>query len=49
MLHISEDQKVLLNRLMDIIAHDDSLLEQLAAEMEIESKELDELVNTIEF
>ena len=49
MKQLSEKQQILLNRLMDIIAHDDGLLEQLASELEIDNTELSDLVNTVEF
>lgn len=45
---LSEHQKIILNRLMNHIAHNDELLVELANEIEIEPSELESLVN-IEF
>jgi hypothetical protein len=46
---LTEKQKILLNNLFDIIAHNDIILEDLAHETGVEVEELSELVNTVEF
>lgn len=48
MNHLSEEQKILINKLFDLIAHDDALLEKIASEIEVEQSELEMLVN-VEF
>ena len=46
---LTEKQKILLNNLFDIIAHDDIILENLSHETGTPVDELSDLVNTIEF
>jgi hypothetical protein len=47
--NLTEKQKILLNNLFDIIAHNDIILEDLAHETGVEIEELSDLVNNIEF
>lgn len=46
---LTESQKILINELFNIIAHDDELLVSLATQMGIQTYELENLVNDVTF